>query len=697
MAGLRLLALGVGVALIWCAHYDRWRVDAWHVPTEYSGDAPEVLAEIKAASEGVFWPFTPKVVERLGAPFGAHWNAYPVPDKPYLMLLGALVRPIGLFATANLGLLAAAILASWSFYLVARWLRVRGEWAAAGALLFAFTYQTFHRGLGHFSLTLSWTVPLGLLAVWLVARSQRLAWRSREIWICLGAAVALGAGNPYYLLFWLQLMGWAVIAQWCDRRRRENLQVGFAALGLAIAVFFASNLEVWLHVQEPQAPPLLERNYGGTEMYALKPIELLIPPAAHRWEAFAFLGQRYARWSLLRGEGFPPYLGVVGILGLLALSVVAVRRLLTRRAPPGQALSIGWLAAYATMGGVTNLLALLVGLQVFRATNRVGVYLAAIVLFYVVVRLARFTSRWPVAASRAAAILVATVGLFDQLPRPVTAAQRAELAAQVTSDRELGRALESALPPGSKIFQLPVLGFPEERPPHRLADYELFRPYLMTDTLHFSYGATKFRSRIRWQRELETLAPKVLARRLEAYGFSGLYVNRRGFEDQADALLRELRAGGYERQIVSPRGQQVVVLLEPSPQPKLPLARGFSFGRTWHPRAENGVRWAHDDAVLSYFNPYDYALSVDVALQLVAVTDGDLNLTHQGRVLRRVRVGPEPVTVELAQVEMAPGINFVNLSTDIRARRVSSGQYQLRSFGLGDARIRVTAPITMLD
>jgi hypothetical protein len=161
-------------ALVWAAQNDRWTLESWRVPTDYVGDAHEILARIKAASEGDTYPLTPQVIERLGAPFGAHWNAYPTPDKPLLLGLGALANAIGVFAAANAGLLLAQITAALAFYFTARWLRCRWEWAWAGALLFAYTYHTFHRGLPHFSFVFTWTVPLGLLVVWLVAQSRQL-------------------------------------------------------------------------------------------------------------------------------------------------------------------------------------------------------------------------------------------------------------------------------------------------------------------------------------------------------------------------------------------------------------------------------------------------------------------------------------------------------------------------------------------
>lgn len=668
------------------------------MPTEYTGDAPEVLTSMKAASEGAMWPLRPKVVERLGAPFGAQWNAYPIPDKPVMLVLGALVKSLGVFVAANLGMLFATVSAALAFYFVARWLRMRWEWAAGGALLYAFTYQTFHRGLGHFSLTLSWTIPLGLLAVWLVARSRRLEWRTGGAIICLTAAVALGFGNPYYLMFWLQLMGWAVIAQWLDRRRRANLAIGLSAIGVAAAVFFASHLEVWFYVQEPEASPLLARNYGGTELYALKPVEMLIPPPVHRWDALAFFGHRYARWSLFRGEGFLPYLGLIGIAGLIWLGAATIRRLLTRRPVPGQALSIGWLVAYAAMGGVTNVLALILGFQVFRATNRAAVFIAALVLFFLFARLSRVTARWPSWGRLGLALAVVSLGLLDQVPKSVGGEERAELVAQIESDRKLGADLEAALPEGAMVFQLPVVGFPEERPPHRLADYELFRPYLMTDTLRFSYGAIKFRARSRWQQEIEAAPAETMVRQLESYGFSALYLNRRGFTDQGEGLLGELRKLGYDRQIVSARGQQVVVLLQPAARPTMPLSGRLSFGRTWYPRTPDGIRWAFDDGVVSYFNPYPGPLKADLRIELVAPSTRDVTLLAGGRALRTIRVeGSDPVPLHLPDIEFQPGVNVLTLKSSEPPRRLSTGRYQLRSFGVKEATVRAVSPVTKLD
>jgi hypothetical protein len=685
----RAWLLAAAAALIWIGHFDRWTLASWGTPTDYYSDAHETLARLKAASEGDVWPMREQVISRLGAPFGAHWNAYPAPDKPLMLVLGVLVHAIGLHATANLGLMLAQVSAVLAFYFAARWLRYRWEWAAAGALLFGYTYHTFHRGLAHFSLVFTWTVPLGLVAVWIIAGSRRLEWRRPGAVVCLAAAVALGTSNPYNLLFWLQLLGWAVVWQCFGERRRANILIGLATIAVALLAFAAVNAESWLHIDNPDAVPLLARNYGGTEMYALKPVEMFIPPPFHHWDWLAFFGHRYARWSPWRGEVFLPYLGLAGIAGFIWLIAVTIRRLAARRTPPGQALSIGWILAYATIGGITNLLALFAGFQVFRATNRAAIFVSAIVLFFLVARLSRLSAGWPAWQRIGAAAALAIVGVYEQLPKPEPAAEVAKMAAEARADEQFGRALELALPVDAMVFQLPVLGFPEVKPPHQLGDYEHFRPYLTTERLRFSYGAPKLRSRSRWQRDLENVPVSELVNRLEHHGFAALYLNRRGFEDGGEKFLRELAALGYNQRVASAADDQIVIKLRPGSAPVPPLAEAFTYGQGWHLRADEGDwRWAYEDAALSYFNPYPAPITVDLRFDVAGATSRDLILEHEGEVVHQLHAEKNATPHVLSHVELAPGVNRFKLRSPASAIRQGAGRNQLRSFGLHAVSVR---------
>lgn len=671
----------LGIA-VWAGHAGRWTAESWWLPTVYNGDAHEVLARIQAASEGDLLPFTRQLVERLGAPFMADWSAYPNPENLPLHVLGFVARFTDVFFASNVGLALAFGLAAASFYWVVRvWLGARVEWALAMALLFAFNHAVVARGLAHFAFTLTWVVPLGLLACWLVAGSSRLGWRSLGGWTCLAAGALLGSHNTYYLFFWMPLMGWALLVQWLGHRRLVNLAFGLGALGVATLTFTAANLDYWLYAAGGDARPLLERNYGGTERYALKPMELFVPPTDHRSRTLAELGGRYLRWSEWRGEPFAPYLGAVGLAGLIWLAAVALPRLLRGRRMPGQALSLGWLVAFASLGGVMNLFALLTGLFVFRATNRIGIFLVALVLAFLAVRLTRLTAGWRPAWRWVVAGAVAVIGLIDQLPADRACdARRAEIAAAVASDRDFGRRLEAALPPGAMVFQLPVLPFPEPVPIERLSDYEHFRPYLVTSDLRFSYGVAKFRPRARWQVEMENRPPLEIVRRLERAGFAALYVNRKGFADRGDALLSALEAEGYTRRLSGAVGNQVAILLNPSASPELPFGRALTVGRGWHNRPWQGARWAAGSASFLYYNPLPAPLPVRITLRLRSPLEQTVTLRMEDRFLTSSLLTPGDGELTVGQVELSPGINTFHLEPGLPASRFDGGP--LRAIGL---------------
>jgi hypothetical protein len=692
---VRIVGLSLLTAIIWCWHHDRLAWSAWSMPLDYTGDSLEILARIKAASEGDLVPFRPHFVRRLGAPFGANWNEYPGSDDLANYGLGLLARLVGAAAASNCALLLAQIMAALAFYLCARLLRHRWEWAFTGALLFSFSFFSLSRGLPHLWLTFTYTVPLAIFTCGLIAVGRHATTRPAWRWLCYGTAVALGASNPYNLFLYLQLLAWSVLAQWLRARWSAGVRLGLACGLLAVFVFGAIHAYLWLNAVDEGRTPLLVRNYAGTEIYGLKPIELFLPSIRHHSGWLSSIGSRYVRWSDWRGETFSPYLGLVGAAGLIWLLGAFVKNLLAarRRRVPGLALPALWILLFSVIGGINSILAFYVGLNIFRASNRYSIFLLALVLLFVVARLSRLTRNWRPAVRQGVAGVVAAVGLWDQIPMAAGKEAAQRITERVGADRRLGREMERRLGRGAMVFQLPILDFPEGLPQLRVNEYDHFRPYLATRTVRFSYGESKNRARGTWQRDCLRLAPPALVPALESCGFSAIYINRQGYPDNAEQLLAGLAAAGRSEVIDGTDHNQIVVLLHPAERPQPPLARTFTFGQGWNPwpSGESGSepRWTNGSASLSYFNPLPGSMQVSLRLTASGVDERTLRVLIDGREQIRARIGLVPKEISLPAAEFRPGVNRIDFLTPEPALRVSEQRWRLRAIGVRQLQLQV--------
>ena len=105
------------------------------------------------------------------------------------------------------------------------------------------------------------------------------------------------------------------------------------------------------------------------------------------------------------------------------------------------------------------------------------------------------------------------------------------------STKALVHQMEQTLPAGAMVFQYPVNVYPEAGPLHRMEDYDGFRPYLVSEQLRWSYGATKGRPTGDWQQKVPKLPVADALRGLAGYGFEGVLVDRFGYEPTALAAF----------------------------------------------------------------------------------------------------------------------------------------------------------------
>lgn len=682
------LLLSLSVVLIWCWIYGRTSWAAWSVPVGYGGDGWLGLGFAKAFLDGDIYPILFKSVSHLGAPFAANWNDYPLTEELVFALMGWIGRFTGLFPAANIVTLLGHLFAAISFWLVGRELKYRSEFIFAGAILFAFSHYIFARGFDHIVLSYYWHLPLILMVTWWSYSNQRTKLGGRKLYISIATAIATGILNPYYTWMFLQFLGFAVLLH-AAKKQYRSITLPFILILISCATFFAMNADsIGYSLLQGKNPEAVSRSLAGLEVYGLKLPELIFPPAYHAWKAWADYGQtHYFLPSLIKGEMGSPYLGLMGLVGFVWLFGIALYRILIGRAQriPVHAWQVLWILLFSLIGGI-NLLLGTFGIILFRGSNRYSIVILTIVLLFLVRQLSR---KCPDRLVLPVAILMAAVGLWDQLPPRVNAAQIKEVARVVQSDREFSHSLEANLGKEAMVFQLPVAPFPEIPPIVQMGDYEHFRPYLFTKNLRYSYGTNKGRGDADWQADVSRLNAVEMVTSLEEYGFSTILINKKGYEDSGARLMAELAA--LKKEVLAEKGDLIAFRLNPKEVRTHPQNRP-KFGAGWS--ADEGThRWAiSNQAEIKFSNHAHNAVSANIEFTFMTLKPRNVDVMLNGTLLGKIAMnqGGMPFQATFPLVTLRAGVNTFVMKTDVPPESPGNGDSRKLSFGLSNIKMHIS-------
>jgi hypothetical protein len=554
------------IATAWCYANQMWHADDWKVPSAYLGpfrgpsksDVLLHLAFIRAARDGHFVPLQSKVVPELGAPGVANWNDWPITEELPIFSMGMLARAVGIFAALNIALLSCHLFAGLSFYCVARYYNTDIAWSLAGAIAFGLASFIFSQSPDHIFVALCWHVPL-FIVIWDWFANDKIPMPgSGRFWFGIAVGIVAGLQMPYYAAVFGQLVLLGALVSFTRTRKHYQLVSGFSFLAAAALAFALMNLDTWLYqIRFGGNPNAVVRPYQWLEVYGLKMVDFVTPPLSHHWAMFRNFADWRIHTQILHDEG--SYLGIIGVTALLLLCGVAINALIRRKArdvPSGfwQAL---WIFVFFTTGGL-NAVAGLMGFTLLRAGCRFSIVILAIALLFA----CRWMSRRGVRPRSAMFVtaIVALVTIMDQVPTKLSEAEKDTIARQILSDRKFVAEMEAALPAGAKVFQLPVMDFPEA-PLQNLSSYDHLRPYLFSHRLHFSFGNVKGRHDDGWQKGLVARPWPEAIDQLKQRGFDALYINQAAYPGQVPPVREVLKGVGYDKIIDSDTGDLICVIL----------------------------------------------------------------------------------------------------------------------------------------
>jgi phosphoglycerol transferase len=555
--GPYILALALCLLiLVWVLQL--WRADL-SVPLYYEGDSLLVQTWIKGGIDNRWYGHN----HYLGMPAGQKLYDWPSEITATSVFLALKLLSLAIPRSSlvlNLYYLATYPLVTLSAFFVLRRFGLSVLTATAISLLFTFLPYHLGRNEAHLFLSGYYLVPPTILvAAWLQGDGAAVFFPQRESgkyagfpWpaprglASLAISALLGLGQVYYAFFACYLFAVAGTAASLRRRHLGSMAaatilIAVVSLGVA-AGLVPSVVYRWKHGPNPEAHP---RNVADAEANGLKISQLLLPVQGHRIQLLKRLRLAYDHTAPLCSENGVASVGVIGSIGFLILIGRLLYRPSSRR--PGLLDALSLLNVFAvllgTIGGFGAVFAMVVSPRI-RCYNRVSIYIAFLALCAVGMIVERVgKGRRPGWYRRVLRPLVLgillTLGLLDQTSsahRPLYTA----VASDYRNDEAFVAAIEAAVPPRTRIAQLPYVAFPETLPVERLGDYDLLRGYLHSRTLRWSFGAMKGRPADQWFRTLAALPPKQMVEALAAAGFGGIYVDRLGFADSGAALVAAL-------------------------------------------------------------------------------------------------------------------------------------------------------------
>ncbi|HEX6043947.1 MAG TPA: hypothetical protein VFZ22_05615 [Pyrinomonadaceae bacterium] len=679
-------------ALITCFFLKLWQTDL-HVPIHYDGDALLHAMFMKDIVENGWYWQNPQ----LGAPGGLQMYDFPAVDNSAAVVIAL----IGLFTkqpflVLNIFYLLSFPLVAISALYVFRQLGFSYATSLFGSLLYTFLPYHFMRR-SHLFLAAYYLIPLAVLVLVWVASDQLsggqrfgLNLRSRKFIVSIVICVLVGSNGIYYPFFACFLLLIAGISAALVHRNARSLAPAVLLIAVTFGALLVNLAPSIIYIYKHGDARVTERSVAGPEIYSLKISQLLLPITDHRIRRFKEIKDLYNRNTVVT-ESDAAALGLIGAIGFLALLVQLVYRRSEQNALLSDLSILNIFSVLlATIGGFGSLFALFVSAGI-RSYNRISVFIAFFSLLAVAIGIEWFYER-RVKTTAGRIVFYVVLGLLcvaallDQTTRGYVP-QYAQIKTEFDSDHNFASAIDSSLPAGAMVFQLPYVPFPESPRVNKMVDYDHLRGYLHSQDLRWSYGAIKNRSGDLWLKQIAALPVDQMCESLALAGFSGVYLDRNGYKDDDARIESQLRDVLQIAPIVSENGRLVFYNLtdydarlrqkysDSEWQAKQELAlhpvildwKGGFYDLESSP--EKNWRWCANEGELRIYNTSERPSRIKLEMSFVGGYDQFDDLTISGLYSDQLKINSSPLPYSKT-ITVPPGESIIKFISN--GRRVDA-------------------------
>lgn len=542
-----------------------WVLKLWRtsldIPLAYYVDSIFSGTLVKGIIENGWYLHNPS----LGVPGGMFLHDYPGSDTFLYLIIKLVTIFVPRYPEAlNVYYLIKFPLTALISLSVFRYFRFSYPVAITASLFYAFIPFHLFRGQGHLFLASYYLIPLVILVViWvfegvvnLINRTENnfsINVKDKKIILSIIIVVLIASSGLYYAFFTVIFISLAAI--FSGLAKRQFLPVFNAAIlifiiGATVAFNMLPSF-IYRHSNGPN-PQAITRISSESEIYGMKISQLLLPITDHRIKNFAIMKESYNKYAPMVNENQDSTLGFIPGFGFLFLIAWLMfgHSLFTKILPDERSQLLGYLSKLnilavliGTIGGFGSIIAFTVAPQI-RAYNRISIFIAFFAVTALFILIDSLSKRYATnniakAISYVLLICIFGVGLLDQTTNRMVP-EYALLKQDFLSDKQFMSKIEKTVPANSSIFQLPFWPFPEMPPLNQMNDYDLFRGYLHSKKLKWSYGAIKGRPTALWQDKLSKKPLDQIITDISVAGFNGIYIDRFAYADRASDLENKI-------------------------------------------------------------------------------------------------------------------------------------------------------------
>ncbi|UUZ83055.1 hypothetical protein LJK88_03580 [Paenibacillus sp. P26] len=438
---------------------------------------------------------------------------------------------------------------------VFRYLKISSIISILCSQIYAFLPYHIMRGEAHLFLSSYYLIPLMLLILIWIQREEPITLINKKINIekklifscSLIIALLFSSAGVYYAFF----IAFVLFIITMYNLFQKNLNKAFWSFILLITLCIGLLLNLLPSIiytlNHGTNKLVVARSSIEAEVYGLKIAQFFVPVYDHGISILTKLINNY-RLHPLPNEG-SEYLGVIGIIGFIVLLVFIlikesnINNHYLQLVKYLSTLNI-FCILLSTIGGIGSLFALVISPQI-RAYNRISVIIAffcfltiALLLEYLKQNMRNKKFNFNIILN-ITLIIVFTFGIYEYYVPNFTNYTATKKDFQ--NDANFISEIESKMPINSMIFQLPYVPFPENPPVNNLGDYELFKGYLHSNHLKWSYGSMKGRESDQWIKYTANLPLQDMLESLVLSNFNGIYIDRLGYKDNGEQVISQIK------------------------------------------------------------------------------------------------------------------------------------------------------------